>query len=107
MSVIDKKVVVIRDSVDDQMTVKANVSTKLITRASKPDSAAKMLSTNRVDLWAYNELTAIEILMRNGQSLDDYEIVHVLSSSDLYFAFSKDVDDSVVQLLQKGIDMVK
>jgi polar amino acid transport system substrate-binding protein len=107
MSTIDKKIVVIRDSVDDQMTVKANVASKLITRASKPDAASKMLSTGRVDLWAYNELTAIEILKRNGQNIDDYEIVHILSSSDLYFAFSKDVDDSIVQLLQKGIDMVK
>jgi polar amino acid transport system substrate-binding protein len=105
MSAIDKKVAVIRDSVDDQMTVKANTPSNLITRASKPDAAAKMLSTGRVDLWAYNELTAMEILERNGQNLDDYEIVHVLSSSDLYFAFSKDVDDSIVQLLQKGIDM--
>jgi ABC-type amino acid transport substrate-binding protein len=77
----------------------------MITRTTKPDAASKMLSTGKVDLWAYNELTAIEILTRNGQNMDDYEIVHVLSSSDLYFAFSKDVDDSIVQLLQKGVDM--
>ncbi|MGS2717444.1 substrate-binding periplasmic protein [Eionea flava] len=107
MSTIDKKVAVIRDSVDDQLTVKANTPAGMITRASKPDAAAKMLATGRVDLWAYNEITAKEILQRNGQNVDDYEIVHVLATSDLYFAFSKDVDDAVVELLQKGVDMVK
>jgi polar amino acid transport system substrate-binding protein len=107
MSTIDKKIVVIRDDVDDQTLVKVNTPSNMIARVSKPDAAAKMLASGRVDLWAYNELTAIEILTRNGENMGDYEIAHVLSSSDLYFAFSKDVDDSVVQLLQKGIDMVK
>jgi polar amino acid transport system substrate-binding protein len=107
MSTIDKKLVVIRDSVDDQQIVKANTPSKMITRTTKPDAAAKMLATGRVGLWAYNEVTALEILKRNNRNIDDYEIVHILSSDEMYFAFSKDVDDSVIQLLQKGIDQVR
>ncbi|MFT6221479.1 MAG: ABC-type amino acid transport substrate-binding protein [Candidatus Endobugula sp.] len=72
----------------------------MITRTTKPDAASKMLSTGKVDLWAYNELTAIEILTRNGQNIDDYEIAHISNSDEMYFAFSKDEDDSVTQLLQ-------
>jgi ABC-type amino acid transport substrate-binding protein len=107
ISIIDKKLAVIRDSVDDQQIIKANAPSDMITRTTKPDAAAKMLATGRVDLWAYNEVTAVEILKRNNQNIDDYEIVHVLNSDEMYFAFSKDVDDSVIQLLQKGIDQVR
>jgi polar amino acid transport system substrate-binding protein len=107
MSTIKNKIVVIRDSVDDQAVVNINTPENLITRAAKPDSAAKMLARGRVALWAYNEITAIALLKQIGEDINNYEIVNVLNSTDMYFAFSKDVDDSVVQLLQKGINMVK
>lgn len=107
ISSISDKIAVIRDSVDDQLVAAANVKANLITRASKPEAAAKMLASDRVKFWAYNDITSVQLLEGIGENVDDYEIVHVLSSSDLYFAFSKDVDDAVVQKLQKGIDMVK
>jgi len=76
-------------------------------RASKPEGASKMLISDRIKLWAYSENSAIQQLKDAGANIDDYEVVHVLKSSELYFAFSKDVDDSVIQLLQKGIDQVR
>jgi len=98
---------VIRDTVGDQLMVAAGVSDEGLMRNSKPEGAAKMLVSDRVKLWAYSENSGSKQLTAAGANMDDYEIVHVLKSSELYFAFSKDVDDSVVQVLQKGIDAVR
>jgi ABC-type amino acid transport substrate-binding protein len=97
---------VIRDAVGDQLMMTAGASDDDLKRASKPEGAAKMLINDRIKLWAYSENSGQRTLEAAGANTDDYEIVHVLKSSQLYFAFSKDVDDSVVQLLQQGIDKV-
>jgi polar amino acid transport system substrate-binding protein len=102
-----EKVGVVRDTVGDQLMVAAGATDDGLMRNSKPEGAAKMLMSDRVKLWAYSENSAIQQLKDAGANIDDYEVVHVLKSSELYFAFSKDVDDSVVQLLQKGIDLVR
>jgi polar amino acid transport system substrate-binding protein len=107
MPTIKNNIVVIRDSADDQAVVNVNTPKNLISRTAKPDSATKILARGRVELWAHHEISAIALLKQIGEDINNYEIVNVLNSTDMYFAFSKDVDDSVVQLLQKGIDMVK
>ena len=97
----------VRDSIGDQRMTANNVPESKMFRVTKPDAAAKMLANDRVKLWVYNEATAIELLERIGEDINDYHAVYVLKASDLYFAFSRDVDDSVIDLLQKGIDLVK
>ena len=102
-----EKVAVVRDTVGDQLMVSAGSTDDGLMRASKPEGASKMLINDRIKLWAYSENSGAQQLKDAGANIDDYEIVHVLKSSELYFAFSKDVDDSVIQLLQKGIDQVR
>lgn len=101
------RVGVVRDTVGDQLMVAAGVADDLLVRNSKPEGAAKMLVSDRVKLWAYSENSGAQQLIDAGENIDDYEVVHVLSSKDLYFAFSKDVDDSVVNALQEGINAVR
>lgn len=103
---ISEKLVVIRNSIDDQLLMAAKVPEEMISRVPQPEYAAKMLAKDRLRLWVYNEYTAIEKLKEIGENIDDYEIINVIKSNDLYFAFSKDVDDRIVELLQKGIEMV-
>jgi ABC-type amino acid transport substrate-binding protein len=95
---------VVRDTVGDQLIVAAGVPSDKIKANSKPRGATKMLTNNRIKLWAYSENSGFKQLTEIGENIDDYEIVHVLKSSELYFAFSKDVDDEIIALLQKGID---
>jgi polar amino acid transport system substrate-binding protein len=102
-----EKVVVVRDTVGDQLMVSAGATDDRLDRASKPEGASKMLINDRIKLWAYSENSGAQQLKDAGANIEDYQVVHVLKSSSLYFAFSKDVDDSVVQLLQKGIDLVR
>lgn len=102
-----EKIGVVRDTVGDQLVVAAGAVESNIVRNSKPDNMAKMLANNRVKLWAYSETSAAQTLRGIGENPNDYEVVSVLKSKDLYFAFSKDVDDKLIKLLQKGIDMAK
>ncbi|MGS2717445.1 substrate-binding periplasmic protein [Eionea flava] len=101
------RVGVVRDTVGDQLMVAAGATDDLLVRNSKPEGAAKMLVSDRVKLWAYSENSGAQQLIDAGENIDNYKVVHVLSSKDLYFAFSKDVDDSVVEALQKGIDATR
>lgn len=66
-----------------------------------------MLQSNRIDLWIYGESSAFNVLKRTGADLADYEVVEVLKSLDLYFAFSADIDDALVKQLQNAIDTIK
>lgn len=104
---VKEKVAVVRDDVGDQLAVAAGVPENIIDRKPKPEGTAKMLANGRIKLWAYGEIGGINSLKRVGENPDDYEVVYVLDAKDLYFAFSKDVDDGIINLLQKGIDMTR
>lgn len=101
------KVGVVRDTVGDQLMVAAGATDDNLVRNSKPEGAAKMLASDRVKLWAYSENSGAQQIKDAGGNVDDYEVVHVLKSKELFFAFSKNTDDTIVQLLQKGINMVR
>jgi ABC-type amino acid transport substrate-binding protein len=103
---INVDVGVVRDDIGDHLSVSAGVPDSVIKRNSKPDGMAKMLATDRIKAWAYPERTAFKHLKSIGENIDDYEVIHVLKASSLYFAFSKDVDDAIVAKLQQGINMV-
>lgn len=73
----------------------------------QPEHIAKMLVSDRLDLWAYDEYGARLTLGQIGADPDDYKVVRVLKSLQLYFAFSKDVDDRLVNEMQAAIDQLK
>lgn len=102
-----EKIVVIRDDVGEQLVLSAGTPEGMVTQISKSENAAKMLISGRAKLWGYDEGSALTILEGLGENLADYEVVNVVKATELYFAFSTDVDDSIVQLLQKGIDEVR
>ena len=104
---IQVEVGVVRDDIGDQLAVSAGIANKVIKRTSQPEGMAKMLATGRIKVWVYTESTATKHLKSIGENLDDYEVTHVLKTSSLYYAFSKDVDDALVAKLQQGIDMVR
>jgi ABC-type amino acid transport substrate-binding protein len=98
---------VIREDIGDQLATKAGVPPSVFVRGSKPESIAKMLAVGRVKLWAFPEGGGLSTLESIGENTDDYEIVHVLKTTGLYYAFSKDVDNRIVAKLQAGIDQIK
>jgi len=66
-----------------------------------------MLGAGRIKLWAYEENVARWIIKQAGLDNNDFEAVYTLKDSDLYYAFSKDIDKETQDVLQKLIDEVK
>ncbi|MGF1756230.1 transporter substrate-binding domain-containing protein [Vibrio makurazakiensis] len=107
MDIAQYRVGVIRDDVGEQLLLEAGVPRDSIQENSYAENIAQQLQKDRVDLWAYEENVAKWWIATAGFKTSDYEVVHVLQEGELYFAFNKNTDLQVIQLLQKGIDLVK
>ncbi|WP_051303434.1 substrate-binding periplasmic protein [Psychromonas aquimarina] len=98
---------VIRDDIGDQIITALGVPEDKIQRGASANSLAKKLNADRIQLWAYEENVARLFIKTNDLDNDDFVVVHVLKEGELYYAFSKDVDDALIEKLQKGLDQVK
>lgn len=74
--------------------------------SSQPDQVARQLISDRIDIWAYEKNVALWIIKQMGGDPNDFEILHVLEKSELYFALSKDVDKRLVRQLQNAVDHI-
>ncbi|WP_026339205.1 substrate-binding periplasmic protein [Psychromonas ossibalaenae] len=98
---------VIRDDIGDQMITALGVPEDRIQRGASANSLAKKLNADRIQLWAYEENVARLFIKTNDLDNDDFVVVHVLKEGELYYAFSKDISDQLIEKLQKGLDQVK
>ncbi len=96
---------VIRDDIGDQLAQSAGVEN--IDRAATNDQNIKKLNAGRVDLWIYEESVAQWQIKDFGFNPEDYEVVYVLSSGELDYAFHKDTDSAIIEQLQKALDDMK
>ncbi len=101
------EVMAIRDDVGEQLLKAAGVPVKNIKTGTHADSIVKKLLADRVKIWVYEENVARWFLKKHGLNGSDYETIHVLTESQLYYVFNKDADDALVKALQSGIDQVK
>ncbi len=67
----------------------------------------KKLSSDRIDLIAYSERGFRNYLETNKLDPDKYETVFILKSTTQYFAFHKDVPDSLIQKFQNALDSIQ
>lgn len=65
------------------------------------------LKTGRLDGVAYLEPGFLYTLKSLGELSNDYEVVHVLASFDLYFGLSKKTDPSTSEKLQKALESIR
>ncbi len=101
----DLAAAVIRDDVGDALAQGAGI--KNIDRAATNDQNIKKLNAGRVDIWIYEESVAQWQIKDFGFNPEDYEVVYVLSSAELDYAFHKDTDTALIEQLQKTLDDMK
>lgn len=107
LDALDKfKIGAIRDDVAELFLREMRLEKAIITLGVQPDSIAKMLQSDRIDIWAYGESSALQTLKSIGANPKDYEVVSTLKTLSLYFAFSRDVDPRLVKQLQAAIDAI-
>ncbi|WP_375753754.1 substrate-binding periplasmic protein [Vibrio sp. HN007] len=95
------------DDVGEQLILDAGVPENQIETAYSPVALAQMLEHERIDLWAYEERVALWAIQNAGYQASDYEVVYVLDTVDMYYAFNNEVPKETVQAFQKALDSIK
>ncbi|EPA8364989.1 substrate-binding periplasmic protein [Vibrio fluvialis] len=98
---------IIRDDVGEQMLLQFGVPRESMQEAAYVSVLAEQLLKKRIDLIAYDERSAQWWIKQAGYNVEDFETVYVLKEGLLYYAFNKNVDQSLLNDLQKGIDTIK
>lgn len=97
----------IHDDIGQLSLLEQGVRPKNIHVVAVPRVAARMLSADRIDLWAYEKNVSLWYLREVGAVPQDYEMVYTLRQSELYFALSPDTSDAIIDTLQTAFDAVK
>lgn len=71
------------------------------------DQIIEMLENGSIDAWAYGDTAGIWLIQRSGANASDYDVAYVLGQTDYYYAFNKEIPDSLVQSFQEAIDYIK
>ncbi len=71
---------------------------------SGTDSLARMLASDRIDIWAFGELSVEHIFQQNHVKPEEYENVFRLNTGDSYYAFNRETPDALVQKFQQAFD---
>ncbi|WP_025674901.1 substrate-binding periplasmic protein [Salinivibrio socompensis] len=98
------KVGVVRDDVGEHLLRSMGVDQSVLRLSPKPDLLAKQLAAGRVDMWAYEENVSAYIMSQSNIDTSQFEVVHVLNESQLYYSLSNNTPDSYVEKLQAGVD---
>ncbi|WP_223292996.1 MULTISPECIES: substrate-binding periplasmic protein [Shewanella] len=97
----------IKDDIGEQLLLSLGVSNKQIRQAHSAESLVKMLNKGRIQLWAYEENVARWYIANSNLPNNQFTSVFTLKESELYYAFSKDVDPKLISRFQNAIDKIK
>lgn len=108
--IIKYKIGVVREDIGEQLLVKAGISLKRLDRIGGINvtiQSIQKLNKGRIDAWSYEENVAKWEIKANGFNPNDYEIVYKLKEGKLYYAFHKEISNSLIQKLQDALDQLK
>ncbi len=97
----------IRDGAPEQLVLKAGITEKDLDRIANPESNIKKLQAGRIDLFAFSVPSTRYLMIRMGIDPDNYESVYTLKQADLYYAFHKDTDEQLIQVLNTTLQELK
>lgn len=97
----------VRDDSAVQVAVAEGYSSHKIINQSNWHALVNMVIKERIDLWAVGEMGGLWFLKYNRYPMQDFKKSYVLKEGFLYYAFSKDIDDTLVSALQQAIDKLK
>lgn len=101
-----KRIGVVTNDIGEEVLTQLGLADQLQSNASA-DLLLKMMARGRIDLWAYEETVAKWLIKEAGMSFDDFEVVYLLREAELYYAFSRDVPETLRTQLQGALDALK
>jgi len=98
---------VVRDDIGELLLLQMGVKKENIHQTISGISAARMLHSDRIDVWAYEEIIALWNLRIIKGNPQDYETVYSLKRAQYFYAFHKDTDEQIIKTLQEALDQLK
>lgn len=101
---------VVRGSAEQQLLTSLGVNTKNLVLEDDADTIVRKLKSGSIDIdaFAYSEIPGIWLINKSGIIPKDYDIVYDLKDEvELYYAFNKEIPDSVVSAFQRAMDQTK
>jgi polar amino acid transport system substrate-binding protein len=97
----------IRASASEQYLIGSGIELKSLHPVHDLRLNASKLHEKRIDIMVANESAAFYTIRQMGYDPADFEVVHRMLPSLLYFAASRDMDPAIVQRLQTALDQLK
>jgi polar amino acid transport system substrate-binding protein len=94
-------------TIEYNMLTSQGVEESNLVVASTPTELLGMLHNGEIDLWATAEYVGHYEMNKAGYSTRDYDVVYNIGEEGLYFVFSKDVPDLVVDAFQHALETVR
>ncbi len=98
---------VVNNDVGEQLLLERGVNPDRMDVTNSSSSAAKMLNSNRFQMWAYGSLAAYWQFQKLGYDAADFEVVTILRRGEAHFALSRGSDDKIVEMLQKSLEEIR
>jgi len=101
------KVGLIKDGIAIQTLIGMELDNKNFDVGQTPIANAQKLRANRIDIWAYEERVARNILASISEKVEDYESIYTIKTGYLYFAFNKNTSNEIIKKFQNSLDKLK
>ena len=95
---------VIRDAVGVKQLVGKGVNESQLVAETNASVLITKLQNGEIDLWAYPEPTGRYLAGQQTGDPDAFDVAYTLPPLELWYAFSRDVPDSVVLSFQQALD---
>ncbi|PWR71856.1 substrate-binding periplasmic protein [Methanospirillum stamsii] len=90
-----------------QVLLDAGVSEDQIVTDANVSELIRKLQADEIDLWCYPELTGRHYAEKETGNYYAFKVVFPLEDMGIYYAFSRDVPESTVQVFQNVLDTLK
>jgi polar amino acid transport system substrate-binding protein len=101
------KIGVIRDDNAIQMLEDKGVKGENLMIENTSTPIIEMLDNGSIDAWAHGEIAGIWLIQQSGRNASDYLVPYVLGQTYAYYAFNKEIPDSIVVSFQQALDQIK
>jgi len=101
------KIATIRDSGPEKVLVSKGADKSKIQQNTTHVQALRGLDANAVELFAHSDLATAYFMTGLGLNPKNYRIVNTYFEEEIYYAFSKDTDDTKISKLNQALNTIK
>lgn len=101
------RIATIINSTPETILLKLGFNEDFMVRNPQATEAVKALDEDRAQLLCFAISPTFHVMMMNGIDPTQYQLVHEIRNTELYIAFNKETDDTVIQALQSALDTLR